>query len=492
MGGKTVAGLTHLSKSRLLSWLQCPKRLWLEVRYPEVAQPNDVAQRQFTVGHNVGEVARLQLPNGVLIQSQDNLSEALKQTWDCIASGERVLFEGVFQHGGVLVRTDILKRRKGVYEAREVKASGSIHDHHYADAAIQSWVMRGAGLKLDSVLIQHINTGFVYPGGGDYAGLFKAETVDDDIQPLTREVPKWVKQAQATLAGPMPNIKTGKQCHAPYDCPCFEYCAGKEPQTEYPLKVLPRAGTLIQELIEEGYNDVRDIPPGRLTGNRERVRRITKSGKAELSPQAKKDMRELSYPRYYLDFETVQFAVPIWAGTHPYQNIPFQWSCHVERSPGVIESQSYLDTTGASPFEPLAASLVETLGTKGPILAHNAAFEKSRIEELATLVPKRSAALRRTLSRFVDTLALARNYYYHPAMKGSWSLKAILPTIAPELDYENVGEVRDGSAASAAYLEIISSDSAERKAELREALERYCERDTLALVRFAHYLQRGR
>jgi hypothetical protein len=482
----------RLSKSKLLSWLQCPKRLWLEVHHEQVALPDELAERRFTIGHNVGEVARRLQPGGVLIGSPENPGEALKQTSARIEGGSPLLFEPAFQHGGVLIRADILKKRGAGYEVREVKASGSVKDYHYWDAAIQAWVLRGAGLKLDSIFIQHVDTSFVYPGGGDYRSLFAAEAVDDEIRPLAKEVVKWVDNARITLAGPEPKIKTGKHCGEPFDCPCYEYCSGKEPQTKYPLKILPRPGRAVLKLVEEGCRDVRDIPPGRLTENQERVRRITKSGRAELSPEAKKAVRALPYPRYHFDFETVQFAVPIWSGTRPYQQIPFQWSCHIERVPGKIEHRGHLDTTGNSPMQSVAESLLRTLGDEGPILAHYASFEKGRIEDLATLVPKRGRELRKLILRFVDTLLLVRDYYYHPAMMGSWSLKAVLPTIAPDLDYENVGEVQDGGAASEAYLEIISSDSPKRKTDLREALERYCERDTLALVRLLRFLETGK
>jgi hypothetical protein len=185
--------------------------------------------------------------------------------------------------------------------------------------------------------------------------------------------------------------------------------------------------------------------------------------------------------------------VPIWPGTRPYQQIPFQWSCHVERAPDEVKHYMFLETSGNAPMQTLAESMLETLGDSGPIFAHNAGFEKSRIAEIAEMLPKHSRALLKLVPRFVDTLTMTKAYYYHPAMMGSWSLKMILPTIAPELDYENLGEVKDGGAASAAFQEIISDGSPpERKAELRDSLERYCERDTLALVRLVSFLQTGK
>lgn len=483
-----------LSKSKLLSWLQCPKRLWLEKHRPEVARPSAGTERQFAAGHDVGRVARQLEQGGVLIGSERDLATALAETRAQVEAGAKLLFEPAFRHGGVLVRADILRRRRGSYQIREVKASASVKNHHLQDTAIQSWVVQGAGVCVDSVVVQHIDTGFVYPGSADYKGLFTEADVASEIRPILREVPKWVASAQATLAGAEPRIRTGKHCSEPYDCPCFEFCASKEPRTEYPISILPNAGRSLQKLMDEGYRDVRDIPAGRLSSeNQERVRRITASGKAELSPDAASAMRVLPYPRFHFDFETLGLPVPIWEGTRPYQQIPFQWSCHVERSPGRLEHRMYLHDSENAPMQAVADTLIETLGAKGPILAHNAGFERGRIEDLAGLVPRQARALRALLPRFVDTLGLAKAHFYHPAMKGSWSLKAIVPAIAPELDYSNVGEVRQGGDASAAYAEMIApATSLRRKAELKSALERYCERDTLALVRLARFLQTGR
>lgn len=483
-----------LSKSKVLSWLQCPKRLWLELNKPQAATTSEGAERLFAVGHDVGRVAQQLRPAGVLIASQEDLSKALAETAAHIEAGTRVLFEPTFRHGGVLVRADILRRKPAGYEIREVKAAGSMKDCYHQDAAIQAWVLRGSGLKLDSVVIQHVKTSFVYQGDGNYRGLFKESAVDDDIRPLAKEVPNWVKGAQATLAGSEPKLKTGKHCHEPYDCPCLEYCSSKEPQTKYPLTVLPNAGKTLPKLIEDGYVDVRDIPTDRLTSqNHQRVRRVSKSGKAELDLAARAVISAMPYPRYYLDFETVGVAVPLWAGTRPYQQIPFQWSCHIETSPGKVRHAGFLDTSGNAPMAPFAESLVAALGDHGPILSHNAGFEKARVADLAHMVPRHKRALLRLLPRFEDTLALTRSYYYHPRMMGSWSLKVIVPIIAPDLDYDDVGEVQDGGAASAAYLEIISeSTPPERRAELRASLEKYCKRDTEALVRLLAFLQTGK
>jgi len=481
-----------LSKSKLLSWLQCPKRLWLETHRPEIAAPREGVEQLFTIGHDVGRLAQRLQRSGVLIGSQDNLSNALAETSAQVAAGTDTLFEPTFQYGDVLVRVDILKRRKNGYQIREVKASASVKDHHLQDAAIQAWVLHGAGVKVNSVRIQHINTRFVYPGGQDYRGLFVQQGVGSEIRALTKDVPKWVAEAQGTLAGHEPKREVGKHCHKPYDCPYLDHCAPKEQRTEYPLSILRFGAMALAKLVAEGYRDVRDIPAERITEKQNRIWRVSKSGKWELDPTAKTVMSKFPYPRYHLDFETIGFPIPIWPGTRPYQQVPFQFSCHIERGTGEPEHQKYLDTTGNPPMQGIADALVDSLGDNGPIFSHNAKFEQGRLEDLAKLVPQRARQLRTLIARSVDTLTLTKSYYYHPAMKGSWSLKALLPTVAPELDYQNVGEVQKGGEVAAAYVEIVSADTSnERKAELRAALERYCERDTLATLRITRFLETG-
>jgi len=194
-------------------------------------------------------------------------------------------------------------------------------------------------------------------------------------------------------------------------------------------------------------------------------------------------------PRFFLDFETISFGVPVWAGTRPYRQLPFQWSLHVECEGGGLEHREFLDTSGEPPMRACAESLLEALGDAGPILVYTG-FERARIDELAARFPDLAPALRAAAARLVDLHPIVREHYYHPAMMGSWSLKAVLPTIAPDLDYAQLDEVRDGEMAQTAYLEAISPQTApERRAALRESLLRYCEVDTLAMVRLARFLE---
>ncbi len=206
-----------------------------------------------------------------------------------------------------------------------------------------------------------------------------------------------------------------------------------------------------------------------------------------LDPEAERVLKALDHPRHYLDFETIQFAVPIWAGTRPYQQVPFQWSCHIEHKDGTLTEHGYLAEGAGDPRPAFIDALCAAIRSRGPVFVYNAAFERSRLSELAEAYPSRAKAIGSIIDRLVDLLPLARKHYYHPDMRGSWSLKAVAPTIDPTLAYENLEEVADGGMAQEAFLELIAPDTpAGRCAALRDALITYCGRDTFALVRLAH------
>jgi hypothetical protein len=163
--------------------------------------------------------------------------------------------------------------------------------------------------------------------------------------------------------------------------------------------------------------------------------------------------------------------------------LPFQWSCHIEQADGSITHQEFLDLSGSDPREMFSKTLIEAVSTHGPVIVYNAGFEGARIKELAAAFLRLSSALLAIPDRFFDLLPLARNHYYHPDMKGSWSIKEVLPTIAPELDYSNL-EVSDGAMAQEAYKEAIHSQTTpERKEEVQNAMLKYCEHDTIAMLK---------
>lgn len=478
--------MAGLSKSRILAHRQCPKRLWLQTYRPELAETDPGAAVRLAQGAQVGEVARQLYPDGVLIAG-DDLRQALRDTAEVLArSPQCPVFEATFEHESVLVRVDLLLPDGEAYRLVEVKSSAAVKDYHFSDAAVQAWVSENAGVPISRTQIAHIDTSFVYSGRGDYRGLFTHADISQEVSAFSPEIPAWAEAARLTLSGEEPRIAPGAQCHEPFECPFFAHCAPREEgPTGSPPEDLPRARALATELRLEGYTDLRQVPAERLSKPlHRRVRQAAVTGSAELDLEAGRFLSAQPHPRYYLDFETVNFAVPIWADTRPYATqIPFQWSCHVEAAPGAVTHRAYLAHGPDDPRRRFAESLLDAVGETGPIFVYNAAFERRIMRELAARFPDLGPRLHAAIGRIIDLLPIARAHYYHPEMHGSWSIKAVLPTIAPELGYEDL-EVGDGGMAQDAFRAMIHPDtSAERRAALRRALLEYCERDTVALVR---------
>jgi len=477
-----------------MNYLQCPKRLHLQTFRPGLAQDSVQTQHAFSIGHSVGEIARRLVSNGRLIEHNDYLTGALAETETSLKEEPtRPLFEATFQHDGVLIRADVLTPSQRGHRLTEVKASTEVKPHYVHDCTIQTWVVEGTGLPLDKIELAHVDRNFVYPGEGDYRGLLVHEDITDPVRSLIDEVPDWVDGARHVLAGPEPSTAPGDQCEDPHPCPFMEHCWPRE--SGYPVTLLPgdRGKSTATSLKRDGFNDIRDIPEGYLTNPKyEWIRRVTVAGTPDLNPKVADVMRQFAYPRYYLDFETIQFAVPIWKGTRPYEMLPFQWSCHMELADRELKHEEFLGLGPDAPMRSFAEQLLTALSRhgEGPIFVYSG-FEHGRITELSAVFPDLSDRLECLVERLVDLLPITRAHYYHPEMKGSWSIKAVLPTIAPELSYSGLREIQDGGGAGAAYLEILDPTTvSDRRAILIHDLRAYCERDTLALVELARYFSR--
>jgi len=482
----------RFSKSRLVAYRQCPKRLWLQTYRRELAQRSEAVENRMAQGNLVGAAAQRLFPQGRLIGHVLDLPAALRDTGDALAQpGDLTLFEAALRWQDVLIRADVLIRRSGRYRMIEVKASTKVKDSHLTDASIQTWVARGAGLDIEQVELAHIDNRFVYPGGDDYRGLFEHADMTAAVEPLQEEIPGWVEGAQRDLAGPMPDIAVGRQCHDPFECEFLAFCAPDN--VAFPVELLPNSTKLARALRLEGFADLRDVPIDRLPKeDHRRIWRATTSGHAEIDPAAAARIHALPWPRYFLDFETVGPAVPRWAGTRPYQKIPMQWSCHRQDADGTItQLPPYLDTTGADPRRAFAASLCNTIDGLGIIVVYNATFERGVMMQMAETFDDLAPALRDMASRLFDLLPFTREHYYHPAMLGSWSIKRVLPTIAPDLDYGNLETVQSGDMVEPIYFEMVDpATTPERREALATALLTYCARDTLAMVRLAAFFAR--
>lgn len=492
--------MRNLSKSKLIAFRQCPKRLWLEVHHPERREDSSATQASFDIGNAVGDIARrLYDPAGkgeLLDAQRDGFARAFERSLELLDSNKPI-FEAGFAIKGALAFADVMLpvRKKGgrAWRMIEVKSSTQVKDYHLDDVALQSFIARNAGVPLASISLAHIDSGWTYPGDGDYLGLLSECDLTSEALGRDEEVAEWIAAAQKTVAKKAePKISTGDQCCSPFDCGFIGYCQSQEPQAEYPVRWLPsiRANALKAHIAEHPSLDLRDTPDELLNELQMRVKMQTLAGKTYFDAEgAAAALNGYKLPAYFLDFETIQFAVPIWKGTRPYQQIPFQFSLHILNNRGRLDSKAFLDLSGNDPSKLFAEALISACGKKGPIFVYNAGFEGARIKELAERFSKYAPDLLAIKERLVDLHPITKDHYYHPGQKGSWSIKAVLPAVAPDLSYDDLDGVQNGGMAMEAFLEAIHPDTTlVRKGEVEKQLLAYCGLDTFAMVRLWQFL----
>ncbi len=478
-----------------MAYRQCEKRFWLEFHRPEFREHTANTQAKFKTGHDVGEVAqRLYDPRGqgaLIDLERDGYETAFARTTELLASS-RPIFEAGFSAGGAYAFADIMlpTRSKGPSKWRmvEVKSSTSVKEYHRDDVAVQAFAAHGAGVPLAGVALAHIDSAWVYPGGDDYSGLLIEEDVTTAAFSRESEVKQWIREARKLVAAAdEPKIRMGDHCNNPYPCGFTAYCRSLAPQSEYPVHWLPgrKKAALDQLIADESLSDMRDVPDELLTPRQLRVKQHTLSGDIFFDVAgAAQALADHKLPAYFLDFETIQFAVPIWKGTRPYQQVPFQFSVHRLARSGRLEHQGFLDVSGNDPSKAFAERLITACGERGPVFVYNAAFENSRIQKLAERYPKLRSRLLAIAARVVDLLPVAKTHFYHPQQQGSWSIKKVLPAVAPDLRYDALDGVQDGGMAMEAYLEAIASGTAmARKKQIEAQLTDYCALDTYAMVK---------
>lgn len=492
--------MRHFSKSKLMAFRQCPKRLWLEVHRPDLREDSADTQARFQTGYQVGDIAKrlydLEGIGAVIDVNTEGFDTAFARTAELLTDSQRPVFEAGFKADGALAFADVMlpafETGQLVWRMVEVKSSTSVKDYHLDDIAVQAFVAQAAGVKLKSVALAHIDSSWVYPGDQDYRGLLTENDLTAESFARTEEVEGWIAEAQKIAdQASEPEKAVGTHCYEPFECGFCNYCNRGVVQPEYPLHWLPRFSAAKREqLAEQGVNDLRGVPDALLSDKQLMVKEHTLAKTVFFDAAgAASDLAPHGFPAYFLDFESIQFAIPIWKGTRPYQQITFQFSLHSLAESGQLSHTAFLDLSGGDPSELFAKALIAACGENGPVFVYNAAFETTRIRELAGRYPDLAEPLLAISARVVDLLPIARNRYYHHSQQGSWSIKAVLPAAVPELSYDALDGVQDGGAAMEAYHEAIQPGTDEgRKSDIERQLLAYCRLDTFAMVRLWQFL----
>lgn len=482
MGNKPV----FLSKSKVVKGIQCQKALYLQMNCPEVkAEYSEQTEEAFRTGTEVGIYAQQLFPGGVEIAFEgSSFSEQIKRTEEEIKKGTKVIYEATFSHDGVFCKVDILKKVSKGWELYEVKSSTGVKDVYLDDIAIQSRVLKGSGIVVTKSFLVHINNQYVRQGGIEPSKLFTCVDVTGIAIIKEPEIKAVVDNLKAMLAGPLPNIDIGEHCSAPYECEYYAHCTKHIPEVS--VFSLRGKGTNKYQLYEQGIITLKELANSGIALNSSVQLQVDSylNKKEHVDKKAIKEfLAGLTFPLYFLDFETFNCGIPPFDGVRPYQNYPFQYSLHYLTSPkGALKQKHFLAEPNADPRRMLTETLIRDIPSNVCILAFNAKFEKGVMADLAEQFPDLKVALTKRAKNICDLMApFYAKHYYHWQFMGSYSQKAVLPLFAPHLSYKKL-KIQNGGMAMEAYNRINKSKDAMEIDKLRAALLEYCCLDTLGMV----------
>jgi hypothetical protein len=448
---------SSLSKSRYIAGLQCHRRLWWTVHEPDAPElvPDPARQAIFDQGTRIGELARTYVPGGTLIDLPWNRKrEKVEATQAALAAGAPVVYEASFSAGRVFAAVDILERLEDGFGLIEVKSTARVKPEHVPDAAVQVHALEQDGHQVSRVEIMHLNRACTFPDLGD---LFTRTPITEQVRNLLPGIPASVDAMLVMLEDELPEVAIGRHCATPYECPFRGRCW---------------AGVPFEPADE-------------------RQRLALAEDRLVVEPSLREALEPFQPPLAFLDFESVNPAVPAWNGCHPYDLVPVQFSCH-RQGPGGYDHVEWLADGPGDPRPGIAATLVAACAGMKRVVVYNASFEKTRLKELGEALGETTARAMADISgRVVDLLPVVRKHVYHPAFDGGFSLKVVLPALVEDLSYEGL-EIAGGGPATRALERLLlrgeTMDAVER-ARTREALLRYCEMDTWATVKLLERLR---
>jgi hypothetical protein len=472
-----------LSKTKYLTGLQCPRLIWIEIHEPErIPETDPVTQYIFDQGHLVGELAKKLFPRGIDISTEDFMGN-ISSTIDLLEE-RKPLFEAGILVGNLYSRVDILSPAgEEGWDIVEVKSSTSVKDVHINDVAYQRYCCSQSGLNIKKCYLALINNQYVKDGEIDPEGLFNVHDVTDQVEEASVGIQDRIDGILEVInQETCPEMIIGPHCRDPYECPLTD-CWDHLP--EHNIFTLYYGGKKSFEIYNSGIVTVREISDDyKLNGKQHIQQACVTSGEPHVDRQAiQAFLSSLEHPLYYLDFETINPAVPLFDGTRPYKHTPFQLSLDVVKDEySQPEHFSFLANNTDDPRPALLSELQKTLGNFGSIIAYNKGFEEGILRDLAPAFPEYGDWIEQVCSRLVDLLAPFRNFdYYHPAQKGSASLKAVLPAITGR-GYEDL-DINDGQLASISFLSATFGDMPEdERVKVMSDLEQYCGRDTEGMI----------
>jgi len=480
----------HLSKSRFTAGLQCHKLLWWKVYEPLAVelQPDKVLLDRFDQGAQVGALARERFAHGTLIDlPHRELEQRVAHTREAIDAGAPAIFEASFMADDTFVAVDVLERMaQGGWRMIEVKSSSSQKEEHVTDAAVQLHVLTRSGLDVHAVEIMHLNKEFRHPDQGD---LFVRADVTSEATALLPSIPDEITAQLHVLRGTLPLVDIGLHCHAPWTCPFMKRCWPTA--IDHISKLYNVGPKKTADYMSAGVHTIGAIPPKqKLPPVALRQIRSMRENRLLVEPGLGDALKAFDVKLGFLDFETVSRAVPVWPGMAPWEQAAAQFSYHEASGKGTYSHVGHLAEGSHDARPELVRAMLDATASAERVVMYSS-FEKTQIRALKRAVPEFTTELEALERKLIDLLPVLRENVYHPAFRGSFSIKAVLEPLVPGLSYKDLIIV-DGLTASveiARLLFVAQKIAPEERARVRKELLDYCERDTFAMVRLLERLR---
>lgn len=489
----------YLSKSQYMRGLQCAKSLWLKKNKPEILQePDSIAQDKFLAGNAVGLQATRLFPGGVdIADTNTSFDEKIEKTRQAIDEGLTTIYEATFQFDGILVMVDILHKGENGWEIFEVKSSTKVKDIYIDDVSIQHYVLNGSGIKVYKSSVVYLNKHYVRSGELNVEELFIKEDITAKVQSNLAAIVNTLEHFRSELERTEePDIEIGPQCKKPYLCDAYDYCWKTQRSIpDFSVFNLLTMGKKSLELYAQSIVEVKDIPEDEISNLKKRVVRDAHlNNKQYIDKKAiKAFLDSIEYPIAHFDFETYTSAIPSLNNTRAGQQIPFQYSLHIEDKKGDLDHKEFLGDGINDPRISLIESMISNMPKRGSIMVYSATFERGRIRELARDFPEYSKVLESYITRLVDLAKpFEERHYYDPKFNGSYSIKVVMPTMVPEMskDYIELDSISNGADAMSAYPKLCDKAlSTIEKDKIRHGLLEYCKLDTYAMVKVLESLR---
>ncbi len=494
-----------LSKSKIVSGLQCPTKLWLGTHAKSLGEVSVQQQLVMQRGEEFGVIARKQYPGGYLInvldaQGRVDVKGALAQTQQLLEQfkqgKERVpLYEATFERDNTIVMIDILLPAEGegwkIIEVKSGKAKDgeNWNERYITDAAIQTYVA-SASITIDSTYLGYPNTEFCYAKYKNYDGILKVEEVSDLIVSHLLSMPAIIEQMKRVVQSsePVP-AKITSNCKG---CEFLAHCSGAKLGPSESIRVpvwylgsSPEVA-IVQNLMH-GHRDLASVPVGKLSKPiHQQMRKIAQSGDYYIDSHLVKYLENQPWPRYFLDYEYLGKPVPLWLQTKVNEQVPFQFSLHKWSGPNdiVMKHVEYIADSLSDPRQEFIQNLIAAFDEDGPIYTwHGNSVEGPITRKLCDFATaEQCVVLERIAQRCKqdDLLKLFQQYFYALGMHG-WSVKEVARCLLSNNPYGSL-ETANGVEAMAGYEEFLNMKPSPERVKLKEDLLAYCKADTGVMV----------